>query len=134
MKQILTSYIVFFLALLSVPMSLMAETYPEVLFENSILPGSYSDSKVQYQGASWIKNLRGSLPVSDSIFFTPNNALSLNYISSSQGYWQADVFYPESYAVSRNEILRLKLYVQSKTNINELPAFQIVLADSVVSQ
>jgi hypothetical protein len=134
MKQIITSYIVFFLALLCVPMSLMAETYPEVLFENSILPVSYSDSKVQYQGASWVKNLRGTLPVSDSIFFTPNNALSLNYISSSKGYWQTDVFYPKSYAVEGNEVLLLKLYVQSKTNLSELPAFQIVLSDSVVSQ
>lgn len=133
MKQIITFYIVFFLSLLSVPISLMAETYSEVLFENSILPSSYSNSKVQYQGSSWIRNLRKSLPVSDSIFFTPNNALSLNYISSAQGFWQADVFYPESYQVSGNGVLLLKLYVQSKTNINELPAFQIVQADSVAS-
>jgi len=134
MKQIITFYIVFFLSLLSIPISLLAETYPEVLFENSVLPGSYSNSQVQYQGESWIRNLRKSLPVSDSIFFTPNNALSLNYISSEHGNWQADIFYPESYQVSENSVLLLKLYVQSKTNIDELPAFQIIGADSVKSE
>jgi len=134
MKQLITFYIVFFLFFLSIPVSLMAETYPEVLFENSTLPGSYSDSKVQYHGNSWVRNLRKSLPVSDSIFFTPNNALSLNYISSAHGNWQADVFYPESYQVSVNAVLLLKLYVQSKTNIDELPAFQIIQSDSIKSQ
>src|SRR5690606_1203351 len=73
-------------------------------------------------------------PVSDSIFFTPNNALALNYISSANGYWQADVFYPDSYQVSGNAVLLLKLYVQSKTNINELPDFQILESDSIMSE
>lgn len=134
MKQTITFYIVFFISFLSAPISLIAETYPEVLFENSILPSSYSGSKIQYQGDSWIRNLRGSLPVSDSIFFTPNNALSLNYISSAQGYWQADVLYPENYQASKNGVLILKLYVQSETTIDELPAFQIIQADSALSQ
>lgn len=134
MKQIITFYILFFLCILTVPVSLFAETYPEVLFENSILPGSYSESKVQYEGNSWIRNYRKNLPVSDSIFFTPNNALSLNYISSAHGYWQADVFYREGYQTDRGSVLLLKLYVQPGTTIDELPAFQIIQADSVKSE
>ncbi|HUH18355.1 glucoamylase family protein [Albibacterium sp.] len=134
MKRIIIFYLAFFLSLISVPLSSIAENYPEVLFENSILPTSYSGSEVQYQGNSWIRNIRNSLPVSDSVFFTPNNALSLNYISSAQGHWHADVFYPEKYQVSRNGVLILKLYVESKTTINELPAFQLIQTDSLISE
>jgi len=134
MKQHFPFYIVCFLFFSGLPTSIIAQTYPEVLFENSVLPNNYSNSQVHYQGNSWIKNLKKSLPVSDSIYFTPNNALSLNYISAEEGYWQAEVSYSDIYLTPKNGVLIFKLYIQSHTSIDELPTIQVVHADSTNSE
>jgi len=134
MKQFFPFYISFIFSIIGFSSPLQAETYPEVLFENSILPNSYSNSKVSYSGDSWIKNLRKRLPVSDSIYFTPNNALSLNYISAQQGQWQGDVLYSENYYAPRNSVLVFKMYIQSSTSLDQLPAIQLIQADSTASE
>lgn len=108
--------------------------YPEVMFDNSVLPGNYHNSRVTYEGNSWVRNFNKSLPVSDSIYFTPNNALSLNYISGQNGRWVADVMYGEKYTPPRDGVLVFKVYIQSATNVNELPAIQLVHADSSVTE
>lgn len=110
--------------------SVRAETYPDVLFANSVLPNSYSGSKVEYSGASWIMNVKGNLPVSDSIFFTPKNSLVLKYLSAEKGQWTADIFYSDSYLPEKNSVLIFKLYVQSSTSLAELPAVELIHADS----
>src|SRR5690606_34997145 len=76
--------------------AIFADTYPEVLFENSALAGNYAYSRVEYEGQSWVGNVAGRLPVSDSVFFTPGNALSLMYTASAEGSWKVGVFYPSN--------------------------------------
>lgn len=132
MKQvflILTSFI------LAIPSVTIAQSYPEVWFENSNLPVRYSSSHISYEGDSWIKNKEHQLPVSDSVFFTPNNALEINYISGKNGKWSADIQYPRSQLLKlRNDfVVSLKLYVQSQTSLSELPALKFIQSDSLSS-
>lgn len=49
-------------------MSLSAQTYPEVVFENSLLSGNYAKSLVEYSGDSWVQNVKKNLPTTDSLF------------------------------------------------------------------
>src|SRR5690606_30044 len=131
MKQ---TYLIFYFVLYSLFTCFFtvakAESYPEVLFADSNLPHSYSNSVVDYSGASWIMNVRKNLPVSDSVFFTPTNSLVLKYVSAEGGQWNADIFYPDHYAPESNSVLIFKLYVQSSTATAELPAIQLIYADS----
>ena len=134
MKQIFPIYIFLLFSFFCISSRAIAETYPEVLFENSVLPHNYSNSTVSYEGDSWIKNLKKRLPVSDSIYFTPNNALLVNYISAQKGHWEASISYPEVYYAPKNSVLIFKLYIQSATTVNELPAIQLLQADSALSE
>src|SRR5690606_37643799 len=81
----------YFLFLLILPLLVRSESYPEVLFDNSIINGSYAKSMTNYTGESWIQSVSQSLPVSDSLFFTPGNSLSLRYVSSPNGKWEASI-------------------------------------------
>jgi len=134
MNRKLLSLTIAIIACLHFSSSMASSPYPEVLFDNSVLPGNYHNSRVSYEGNSWIRNFNKSLPVSDSIYFTPNNALSLNYISGKEGRWSADVFYSEKYTAPRDGVLIFKMYIQSHTNVNELPAIQVVQSDSSVTE
>jgi hypothetical protein len=133
MKQVfllITSFILAF------PSFTNAQTYPEVWFENSSLPVRYSNSHVTYQGNSWIKNQEHQLPVSDSIFFTPNNALEINYVSGEHGKWAADIQYPRSQPLQFKDesVVSLKIFVQSETSVSELPALEFIQPDSLTSR
>lgn len=112
-----------------------AQTYPEVWFENSNLPVRYSNSTASYHGDSWIKNRQHQLPVSDSIFFTPNNALELNYTSAKNGGWSADIQYVRArpFKAEEGAVFSFKLFIQSKTALSELPGLVFIQADSVHS-
>src|SRR5690606_30590897 len=110
-----------------------ADTYPEVLFENSLLGGNYHYSSVQYEGASWVENVGGRLPVSDSIYFTPCNALSLKYSSHTAGDWRVQVAYPhasDGYRPKQDAVLTFKLFVASDTEGAALPRLAVCQADS----
>lgn len=113
---------------------LFADTYPEVLFENSLMGGNYAYSEVQYQGPSWVENVEGRLPISDSIFFTPGNALSLEYTAGRGGRWQVTISYPDSpsyYKARQDDRLTFKLFVATATTSAVLPRIAIAQADTV---
>lgn len=112
--------------------SVFAQSYPEVWFENSPLPLRYGNSEVRYEGKSWIKNISNQLPVSDSVFFTPNNALELQYSSAKDGNWETDIFYPGSayFIKSEDAKLSFKLFIESETQANELPALALIHSNS----
>ncbi|MGK6351194.1 glucoamylase family protein [Parapedobacter sp. DT-150] len=113
-----------------------AETYPEVLFENSLLSGNYTYSQVQYEGASWVENVRGKLPVSDSLFFTPGNALSLKYASEGNGNWSAQIHYPDTlnrYHPKAGDVLTFKLFVASNTPREALPKLAVSQQDTLTT-
>lgn len=114
--------------------SAQAGTYPEVIFDNSNISGSYAKSLVQYNGPSWAENLRGNLLVSDSVFFTPGNALSIRYRSGQAGDWTARLFYSQekfNYNLNNAYVLSLKLYVQSgHTQVDDLPDVLVSQGDT----
>lgn len=106
-----------------------AESYPEVVFDNSLVKGSYARSFVDYSGQSWVENVHRNLLVSDSLYFTPGNALSLKYISNDNGDWNVNIRYSRQkflYRVSSNDVLTLKVYVGSaETSQKLLPSISI---------
>ncbi|SEM15313.1 Putative glucoamylase [bacterium A37T11] len=112
---------------------LKADTYPGVLFENSILPGNYSESNASFEGNSWIRHAAGQIPVTDSIFFTPGNALLLNYVSASGGFWHAAIKFGQgrAYSTNKSEKLSFKLFVQGNTLVSELPMLRIIRDSSL---
>lgn len=123
------TFTLFFLFMLVYGSVVRADTYPGVLFDNSVMRGSYTHSRVSYEGQSWVENVRGHLPVSDSLFFTPGNALSLKYTSANGGQWQSTIRYPDyshTYQVNSNDVLTFKLFALSETNAAALPKLAIL--------
>lgn len=113
--------------------SAKADTYPGVLFENSILKGNYSFSTVYHDDRSWVENVSGRLPVSDSIFFTPGNSLSLRYMSVNNGNWHVQIDFPDAantYKPGPADILTFKLYVLSDTDNDALPKLSLTQQDT----
>lgn len=106
-----------------------AESYPEVVFDNSLVKGTYARSFVNYSGDSWVENIQKNLLVSDTLFFTPGNALSLKYISAEMGDWDVLIKYSRQkfhYRVSFDDILSLKIFVGSAgTKPENLPSISI---------
>jgi len=119
----------FFLILCCFLTKSMAESYTEVVFDNSLVKGSYARSYVDYSGQSWVENVHRNLLVSDSLYFTPGNALSLRYISSEAGDWNVLIRYSRQkfhYRVSAEDVLNLKLFVgSSETSQKQLPSISI---------
>lgn len=106
-----------------------ADTYPNVLFENSILGGNYAYSDVTYGAGSWVENVNGRLPVSDSVFFTPGNALSLTYRSVANGNWHVQVNFPpglRNYLPRADHVLTFKIFVTSDMEVGLLPRLMLV--------
>jgi len=115
-------------------LSAMADTYPEVLFENSVMRDNYFYSQVSYSGSSWVENVDGRLPVSDSLYFTPGNALSLTYSNDREGDWQVSVAYPGDAGYFRpepNYVLTFKLYVATDTEVQVLPDVALYRGEDV---
>lgn len=122
-------FYLFILVLTGISAKGYADTYPEVVFDNSLVKGVYAKSYVSYQGRSWVENLNHHLLVSDTLFFTPGNALSLQYKSAVDGDWQVDLKYSRqklNYQVERSDFLVFKLYIKSeKTTADDLPNISI---------
>lgn len=125
MKQ--TATLLFFLCYSFFCLQLRAATYPGVLFENSMLPGYYAGSSAGFKGESWIYHINGHLPVSDSLYFTPGNALLLRYHSAAKGSWKTEIRFAadRSYVAKQDEILSFKLFVRSNTLPPELPVIRL---------
>mgnify|MGYP000920869814 CR=1 FL=1 len=106
-----------------------SETYPQVVFDNSLVKGAYARSYVDYTGGSWVENVQRHLLVSDSLYFTPGNALSLKYQSNPSGDWNVLIKYSRQkfhYRVTKDDVLNFKIYVASpNTEVNHLPKIAI---------
>src|SRR5690606_24462808 len=111
-----------------------ADTYPEVIFDNSLVQGVYAKSTVNYTGQSWVENLNNHLLVSDTLFFTPGNALSLQYQSSREGTWEVGLQYSRqklNYKVDRDDYLVMKVFVKTDyTKKKDLPKIGIKQKDT----
>lgn len=111
----------------------VADDYPEVLFGNSAMRGNYGYSLVSYSGYSWVENVKGQLPLSDSVAFTPGNALSLKYTSSIRGHWEMTIFYPDnrSYMLpSADGVLSFRVFSMEANGDVSWPFLALLQGDS----
>lgn len=123
----------FFVCFLMGNSLVFSQHYSRVLFDNSVLPGNYGYSQVSYSGFSWVENVKGRMPLVDSLSFTPNNALSLKYTSSIRGLWEATVFFPENkhYFLNENEeILTFRMYLMPDFDLQALPNIALMQGDT----
>ncbi len=67
------------------------EYYRHIIFDNSLEQDAYYYSDGRASTPSTLNLERGKLPVSRDIFFTPPNALRLNWRSAPGGGWEASV-------------------------------------------
>lgn len=107
------------------------ELHNKVLFENSLMDNSYYYTKTMYRGNSWIKNIQGKLPVSKDVFFTPGNALEINYTSSANGHWSASIQYHQLRGIDNfkdADQLSFWLYMAPNTGKETLPFINLMLS------
>jgi hypothetical protein len=117
--------LLFLIVLISLTAGAQETPYTQVFFDNSLMSKDYYYSEVAYSSPSWLKNSNKKLPVQEEIFFTPGNSLELNYVSAAGGKWSAQVLYHPIRGIDYlypSENLVFRMYVQSETDINELPA------------
>ncbi len=85
----------FFFILTSVPCCALEATstdyYNHVVFDNSITPDYYYYSSGRSVFPSTVRLLSGALPVEKRTFFTPPNALRLEWTSAPGGSWETEV-------------------------------------------
>ena len=67
------------------------EYYRHIIFDNSLEQDAYYYSDGRASSPSTLNLERGKLPVIRDIFFTPPNALRLNWRSAPGGGWEASV-------------------------------------------
>jgi exo beta-1,2-glucooligosaccharide sophorohydrolase (non-reducing end) len=65
--------------------------YDHVLFDNSLTPDAYYYSGAKAEAPSTLQLQDGKLPVETKIFYTPPNALRLQWRSVAGGSWDAEV-------------------------------------------
>lgn len=104
--------------------------YDHVFFENNLMEGRYYYSTAEYQSPSYIRHIDGKLPTSNKEFYTAKNSLLLNYVSSTQGGWEASIIYPDWRGkdfINKGDNLEFKLFIKSNTTPDELPKIAIGL-------
>ncbi len=124
-------YLILFFGLLTT--NIIANTYPNVLFENSVMSGSYGHSLVSYSGFSWVENVKGRIPLSDSKYFTPSNSISLKYTSSDAGKWELYLFFPDGTAYvpgPEDRYLSMRVNLQELSATNSLPLISLDFGDT----
>jgi len=105
--------------------------YDKIFFENSPMSKSFFYSEAKYTSPSWVNNVSGKLPVSDSIFFTPGNALCLNYVSLPKGKWQVNLLTRSVRGqefITPATILVFRFYVTSATMASQKASWEAVSA------
>lgn len=79
------------LILISLPCCAATDYYNHVIFDNSITPDYYYYSSGRSVFPSTVRLLSGALPVEKKNFFTPPNALRLEWRSAPGGSWETEV-------------------------------------------
>ncbi|HUO14214.1 MAG TPA: glucoamylase family protein [Verrucomicrobiae bacterium] len=67
------------------------EYYRHTIFDNSLTPDAYFYSSARANGGSYLEQINSRLPVDSTTFFTPPNALRLQWQSQPGGGWEAEV-------------------------------------------
>jgi hypothetical protein len=102
--------------------------YDHVIFDNSLINGSYYYSKGEYISPSFIETVKKRLPVTEDEYFTAKNSLLLRYVSAISGDWNASVIYQDWRGkdfIKEGKYLDFRLLIKSDTKLNELPRVAI---------
>lgn len=102
--------------------------YDKIFFANSLMKESYFYTQAFYEGSSWIKNLRGKLPVNNQYYFTAGNSIELAYVSGAAGRWTASILYRELRGMdelSSPTHLSFRLYAARGTELSSLPLVSV---------
>ena len=73
------------------PSQAASDYYRHVIFDNSLTPDTYFYSRGQANGASFLEQQDGRLPVETKNFLTPPNAIRLQWQSAPEGGWAAEI-------------------------------------------
>lgn len=129
----MNKFIYIFIYLFLFPLIGVGNSYPEVIFENSLVSGSFARSRVEYEGNSWVENVNKRLPVSDTLFFTPGNSLSLKYISAPGGKWKTRINYNRQknhHKFNPTDQLSFFVFINSRsTSLQDIPKVFVKLLD-----
>ncbi len=71
--------------------SAQSDYYRHVIFDNSLNKDGYYFSHAQANGASFVEQQGGRLPVDATIFRTPPNAIRMQWQSAPSGGWNAQI-------------------------------------------
>ena len=123
--------------LLAIVFSLAAQAqeplYDYSFFYNSRMPGFYFYSKTSASSTSYIKNIDHQLPLNDTIFHTPGNALQLEYVNG-KGKWQASIYRQQIRGQDHfKKVTHLSFWISTNsatTQVEDLPAVELVKRDS----
>jgi hypothetical protein len=120
--------------LLSLWLEAQEYEYNYTFFTNSPMAGDYFFSHTTSRGSSSIKNHNDKLPVNESVFHTPGNALELRYQNAANGSWQAIVYRQEKRGMDhfkKASVLSFwVLNTAAVTSEKELPVVQLMKSDS----
>ena len=105
-----------------------SDYYNHVVFDNSITPDYYYYSSGRAVFPSTVELLSGALPVEKKNFFTPPNALRLQWRSVAQGSWETElrvVSMRNRLTDFRGDTLYMWCYSQEAIPAADLPVVQL---------
>jgi hypothetical protein len=103
-------------------------------FTNSPMSGDYFFSRAKTTGNSVLKNVNHKLPVSETVFHTPGNALMLQYKNATGGKWQAMIYHQEKRGMDHYAAPSfLSCWIYAAATEGELAGIQFMKQDSSLS-
>ena len=90
----------------------------QIIFDNSITNGSYYNSSGSFISPSKVELTGDKLPVSETIYYRPPNALKLKWISKTGGNWEAVIEAGRWHNKDNNKGDTFSFWCYSKTEIS----------------
>ena len=100
------------------------EYYRHTVFDNSLTSDAYFQSRGAANGSSFLELKNGKLPVETKTFFTPPNALRLQWQSQGDGGWEAEVhvdFYRNRFPEFQGQSLYFWCFAPEAVAADDLP-------------
>ena len=101
------------------------EYYRHTVFDNSLTSDAYFHSRGTANGSSFLELKNGRLPVETRTFFTPPNALRLQWQSAMGGGWEAEVhvdFFRNRFPEFKGQNLYFWCFAPQAISADDLPA------------
>jgi hypothetical protein len=100
------------------------EYYRHSVFDNSLTSDAYFQSRGMANGPSFLELKDGKLPVDPKTFFTPPNALRLQWQSQADGGWEAEIhvdFYRNRFPEFKGQNLYFWCFAPQAIAADDLP-------------